>query len=80
MLKVLNRKRPEGKELNIEQAYKRLTSHTVDGLVIKPLYTIDDGFIETDDGEVRKMLAESFEMMQKANTTVEVMEMDPKEK
>ena len=37
-------------------------------------------FIETDDGEVRKMLAESSEMMQKANTTVEVMEMDPKEK
>jgi len=46
VLKVLNRKRPEGKELNIEQAYKRLTSHTVDGLVIKPLYTIDDGVKE----------------------------------
>lgn len=46
VLKVLNRKRPEGKELNIEQAYKRLTSHTVDGLVIKPLYTIDDGVEE----------------------------------
>lgn len=46
VLKVLNRKRPEGKELNIEQAYKRLTSQTVDGLVIKPLYTIDDGVKE----------------------------------
>ena len=46
VLKVLNRRRPEGKELNIEQAYKRLTSHTVDGLVIKPLYTIDDGVKE----------------------------------
>ena len=46
VLKVLNRRRPEGKELNIEQAYKRLTSHTVDGLVIKPLYTIDDGVEE----------------------------------
>ncbi len=43
VLKVLNRKRPEGKELNIEQAYKRLTSTTVDGLVIKPLYTQEDG-------------------------------------
>lgn len=46
VLKVLNRKRPEGKELNIEQAYKRLTSHTVDGLEVKPLYTIDDGVKE----------------------------------
>ena len=46
VLKVLNRKRPEGKELNIEQAYKRLTSTTVDGLVIKPLYTVDDGVDE----------------------------------
>ena len=43
VLKVLNRKRPEGKELTIEQAYKRLTSKTVDGLTIKPLYTIEDG-------------------------------------
>lgn len=46
VLKVLNRRRPEGKELNIDQAYKRLTSTTVDGLVIKPLYTQSDG---TDD-------------------------------
>ncbi|MFT3888044.1 MAG: methylmalonyl-CoA mutase small subunit [Arachnia sp.] len=43
VLKVLNRGRPEGKELSIEQAYKRLTSTTVDGLVIKPLYTREDG-------------------------------------
>ena len=42
VLKVLNRGRPEGKELTIEQAYKRLHSVTVDGLRIKPLYTIDD--------------------------------------
>ncbi len=42
VLKVLNRRRPEGKELGIEQAYKRLTSHTVDGLEIKPLYVHDD--------------------------------------
>ncbi|HMR50351.1 MAG TPA: methylmalonyl-CoA mutase small subunit [Arachnia sp.] len=43
VLKVLNRRRPEGKELTIEQAYKRLTSTTVDGLTIKPLYTREDG-------------------------------------
>ena len=46
VLKVLNRKRPEGTELGIEQAYKRLTSTTVDGLEIKPLYTKDDGVEE----------------------------------
>ena len=46
VLKVLNRRRPEGKELSIEQAYKRLTSTTVDGLTIKPLYTREDGVDE----------------------------------
>nr|WP_108871276.1 methylmalonyl-CoA mutase small subunit [Tessaracoccus timonensis] len=46
VLKVLNRRRPEGKELDIEQAYKRLTSHTVDGLEIKPLYKKEDGVEE----------------------------------
>ena len=30
VLKVLNRRRPEGKELTIEQAMKRLTTTTVD--------------------------------------------------
>lgn len=39
VLKVLNRRRPEGKELNIEQAMKRLRTVTVDGLTIEPLYT-----------------------------------------
>ncbi len=43
VLRVLNRRRPEGKHLNIEQAYQRLTSTTVDGLVTKPLYRQDDG-------------------------------------
>lgn len=42
VLKVLNRRRPEGKELTIDQAYERLTSHTVDGLTIKPLYVRED--------------------------------------
>ena len=37
-------------------------------------------FIKTDNPEVRKMLAESSEMMAKANETIEVMEMSPKEK
>ena len=46
VLKVLNRRRPEGKELTIEQAYKRLTTHTVDGINIKPLYTAEDGVDE----------------------------------
>ena len=46
VLKVLNRRRPEGKELDIAQAYKRLTSHTVDGLEIKPLYMKEDGVEE----------------------------------
>lgn len=46
VLKVLNRRRPEGKELTIEQAYARLTSSTVDGLTIKPLYTKEDGAAE----------------------------------
>ena len=42
VLKVLNRRRPEGKELSIEQAMKRLTTKTVDELVIDPLYTKAD--------------------------------------
>ena len=37
-------------------------------------------FIETDDEEVRNMLAQESHMMRKANTTIEVMEMSPKEK
>ncbi len=41
VLKVLNRKRPEGKELTTDQALARLRSTTVDGLTIEPLYTID---------------------------------------
>jgi methylmalonyl-CoA mutase len=39
VLKVLNRRRPEGKELTIEQAMKRLRTVTVDHLTIEPLYT-----------------------------------------
>lgn len=39
VLKVLNRRRPEGKELTIDQALSRLRTSTVDGLTIEPLYT-----------------------------------------
>jgi methylmalonyl-CoA mutase len=42
VLKVLNRRRPEGKELTIEQAMKRLRTVTVDQLTIEPLYTETD--------------------------------------
>ena len=37
-------------------------------------------FIETDNSEVRKMLAQESPMMRKANTTIEVMEMSPRDK
>ena len=43
VLKVLNRRRPEGKELSIDQALKRLRTVTVDGLTIEPLYTENTG-------------------------------------
>lgn len=38
VLKVLNRRRPPGKELSIDQAMARLRTSTVDGLSIEPLY------------------------------------------
>ena len=37
-------------------------------------------FIETDNSEVREMLEQESTMMRKANATIEVMEMSPKEK
>jgi methylmalonyl-CoA mutase len=43
VLKVLNRRRPEGKELTVEQAMKRLRTVTVDSLTIEPLYTDPTG-------------------------------------
>ena len=46
VLKVLNRGRPEGKELNVEQAMKRLTHISIDGLVTKPLYLKDEDGVE----------------------------------
>ena len=42
VLKALNRKRPPGSELTIEQAMKRLTTITVDGVEIDPLYLKPD--------------------------------------
>ncbi|GAA2181618.1 methylmalonyl-CoA mutase family protein [Brooklawnia cerclae] len=40
--KVLNKGRPENKLLSPEQAVDRLRIRTVDGLVIEPVYTVDD--------------------------------------
>ncbi|WP_040157877.1 methylmalonyl-CoA mutase small subunit [Nigerium massiliense] len=42
VLKVLNRGRPDDKQLDIEQALKRLTATTLDGIQIPPLYTRED--------------------------------------
>lgn len=42
VLKALNRRRPPGSELTLEQAMARLTTVTVDGLSIAPLYTRTD--------------------------------------
>jgi len=38
VLKALNRNRPPGKELTLEQAMARLTTKLVDGVAIEPLY------------------------------------------
>ncbi|MCL2735028.1 MAG: methylmalonyl-CoA mutase family protein [Propionibacteriaceae bacterium] len=42
VLKALNRKRPPGSQLTIEQAIKRLTTVMVDGVEIDPLYLKPD--------------------------------------
>ncbi|MDR1264659.1 MAG: methylmalonyl-CoA mutase family protein [Propionibacteriaceae bacterium] len=42
VLKVLNRRRPPGSEIGLDQALKRLTSVYPDGLTIAPLYTRPD--------------------------------------
>ena len=42
VLKVLNRRRPPGKELSLDQAMARLRTTTVDGLTIEPLYVDTD--------------------------------------
>ncbi len=39
VLKVLNRRRPAGKELTIDQAMARLRTTTVEGATIEPVYT-----------------------------------------
>jgi len=43
VLKALNRRRPAGKELTIDQAMARLRTTTVDGLTIEPVYTKHPG-------------------------------------
>ena len=49
VLKVMNRKRPPGSELTIEQAIKRLTTTLVDGVTIDPLY---DGADVAEDASI----------------------------
>ena len=46
VLKVLNRGRPEGKELSIDQALSRLRTTTVEGLTLEPIYTREDDTTE----------------------------------
>ncbi len=42
ILKLLNRRRPEGRELNLDQAMKSLRTNTIDGLTIEPFYQDTD--------------------------------------
>lgn len=42
VVKVLNRGRPPGTELNAENALKRLRTQTIDDITIEPLYTRDN--------------------------------------
>ena len=42
VLKVLNRGRPEDRWLTVEQGLERLTTRTLDGLAVAPLYTASD--------------------------------------
>ncbi|MDR1448741.1 MAG: methylmalonyl-CoA mutase family protein [Propionibacteriaceae bacterium] len=42
VLKIMNRRRPPGAELDLEQSLKRLTSVYPDGLTVAPLYTRPD--------------------------------------
>jgi len=44
--KVLNKGRPEGKQLTAEKAIDRLRTRTVDGLVVEPIYTKQDAVAE----------------------------------
>ncbi len=53
--KVLNRGRPEGKLLSPEKALARLRFKTVDGIVVEPIYTVDDAI-----GELGAPAAEPF--------------------
>ncbi|MDR0836816.1 MAG: methylmalonyl-CoA mutase family protein [Propionibacteriaceae bacterium] len=52
VLKVMNRKRAPGTELTIEQAIKRLTTVTVDGVSIEPLYTKPENQVVGFPGQV----------------------------
>ncbi|MDR0415967.1 MAG: methylmalonyl-CoA mutase family protein [Propionibacteriaceae bacterium] len=52
VLKIMNRRRPPGTELTLEQAMKRLTSVYPDGLVVDPLYTMPDNEVIGYPGQI----------------------------
>ncbi|UTC63308.1 Rpn family recombination-promoting nuclease/putative transposase [Treponema sp. OMZ 787] len=64
--------------LNLEKARLLKESQCKDDKMKRLLTWLK--FIETDDREVRKMLAETSKVMAKANDKIIVMEMSPKEK
>ncbi|UTC76862.1 PD-(D/E)XK nuclease family transposase [Treponema sp. OMZ 799] len=64
--------------LNLEKARLLKESQCKDNKTKRLLNWLK--FIETDDREVRKMLAETSKVMAKANDKIIVMEMSPKEK
>ncbi|UTC74799.1 PD-(D/E)XK nuclease family transposase [Treponema sp. OMZ 792] len=64
--------------LNLEKARLLKESQCKDNKTKRLLKWLK--FIETDDREVRKMLAETSKVMAKANDKIIVMEMSPKEK
>ncbi|UTC62381.1 Rpn family recombination-promoting nuclease/putative transposase [Treponema sp. OMZ 787] len=64
--------------LNLEKARLSQESQCKDNKTKRLLNWLK--FIETDDPEVRKMLAETSKVMTKANDKIIVMEMSPKEK
>ncbi|WIY81825.1 methylmalonyl-CoA mutase small subunit [Propionimicrobium sp. PCR01-08-3] len=65
--KVLNKGRPENKQLSSEKALERLQVRTVDDIVIEPIYTIDDAI-----GDLGAPASEPF----RRGTTVRNGDMD----
>jgi len=64
--------------LNLEEARLLTESQCKDNKMKRLLNWLK--FIETDDEEVRKMLAQESPMIRKANSTIELIEMSPRDK